>query len=142
MTSDVKIPASVWIIVGAGMILMSVFVGLNADNIEKFTLFILAGAVFIVYGFFRILMKEKKEAKKLYHPQPHHAEHHVAHPAEHHKPAHPHAEHPHKPAHPAHPAQQAHAAQSAQPHVVRCSNCGVKLHHMFKFCPNCGQRLK
>lgn len=138
MNSDVKIPASVWIVVGAGMILMSVFVGINAGNIEKFTIFILAGAVFIVYGFFRILMKEKKEARKLYHPQPHHAEYH--------KPVHPRAEHQHKPAahphSPAHPAQHTHAAQSAQPHVVRCSNCGVKLHHMFKFCPNCGQKLK
>lgn len=163
MPSDVKIPASVWIIVGAGMILMSVFVGVQQDSIEKFTLFILAGAVFIVFGFFKILLKEKKDAKRARGPQPHHAEHHTAskpHVTHPHRqvskpPAAPHASRHHKPAdqsHRSHHAAGPHGKSGAsssssshhhgREHVTRCSNCGVKLHHLFKFCPNCGQKLK
>jgi ABC-type nickel/cobalt efflux system permease component RcnA len=121
-----KIPASVFIIVGAGMILMSVFVGINMQDIAKFSLFIFAGAIFILIGFFKIIIKQQKEAK-----HPHHRAHHPAHKAKH---------KPHKPAHKHHPHAKHPTAHHTQ--IIRCSNCHVKLHHMFKFCPNCGQKLK
>jgi len=145
-----KIPGPVFIIIGAAMVLMSVFI-----DVQKLTLFILAGAVFIVIGFIKILMK-LEEGRKM---AERHARHRAAHP---HHAAHPQASNPaHKGTHPAHktgthhPAHQgAHRAshpgakkpdyehKTQTTHVVRCSQCGVKLHHLFKFCPNCGQKLK
>lgn len=117
-----KIPSAAYIIIGSAMILMSVFV-----DVQKLAFFVFAGAIFILVGFFKIIMKQQKETK-----HPHHV-HHPAHkPAKHavHKPAahkpHPHAKHP----------------ATHQTTIVRCSSCGVKLHHLFKFCPNCGQKMK
>jgi ABC-type nickel/cobalt efflux system permease component RcnA len=129
--SEFKIPGPVFIIVGAGMMLMSVFIGIKSGIIEKFALFIFVGAVFIVIGFFKVLLKEKRTAEL----HAHHAEHphHAQHPA----PAH---AAPRQGAHPHH-AQHPQHAQHQHSQVVRCSGCGVKLHPLFKFCPNCGQKL-
>lgn len=143
--SDRKIPAPAYIIIGAAMILMSVFI-----DLEKLTLFVLVGAVFIVIGFFKILMKEKKSAE--YHAmrradqqkQAHHASH-ANQQAAHRQPQH--AQQAHHPA-AQHPAQHVSHAQhpqhlhTSQSTTVRCSSCGVKVHPLFKWCPNCGQKLK
>ena len=132
-----KLPPVAFIVIGAGMILMSVLVGIREDNIEKFALFILAGAVLIVYGFFRFIVREKKQAKHLHHAA-HHPAHHPAHHAAHKPAAKQQAKHPAKHAAHAHKAQP----HKTPTHVHRCANCGVKLHPLFKFCPNCGQRMK
>ena len=128
---DKKIPGAVYIIIGAGMMLMSFF------DISKLSFFVFVGAIFVVIGFFKILIKVKKEI-----PQ------HATHPAEHaaHHAVQEHPSHPaHAATHPAHPAHlQAQHPAHAQHHTqsIHCSNCNVKLHPMFKFCPNCGQQLK
>ena len=127
--TDKNIPGSVWIIIGAGVMLMSLIVGLKSDRLESFYLFILAGAVFIVVGFFKIILKDTKHAKRHVH-KTHHAAQHPAKPHTHHAPV------QKKPA----SKHVAHHTKHVQ--VMRCSNCGVKLHSMFKFCPNCGQKLK
>jgi hypothetical protein len=133
---DKKIPGPAFIIIGSAMVLMSVFV-----DIEKLSVFVLVGAVFILIGFFKIIMKEKRSAPK-------HRAHHA------HKPSHHPAEHKAPSAHPSHPAHKAghktpaQHKQGASSHhvqhkqVVRCSSCGVKIHPLFKWCPNCGQKLK
>ena len=131
--ADKKIPGPAYIIIGAGMILMSVVVGLNTDSIEKFSIFILIGAVFIVIGFLKIISKEKKSAETHHKRHEVHHERARAHAAKHALPAHHHEQHQ-KTAHPAHHAQHS--------QVVRCASCGVKIHPLFKWCPNCGQKLK
>jgi ABC-type nickel/cobalt efflux system permease component RcnA len=134
--ADKKIPGAVYIIIGSAMILMSVFI-----DIEKLTLFILTGSVLIVIGFIKILMKEKKGSESMHrraeHQATHPGVHHVQHPAHHPQQAHV----THNPAH--HPVHHPAAHTEPQPsQVIRCSSCGVKLHSLFRFCPNCGQKLK
>jgi ABC-type nickel/cobalt efflux system permease component RcnA len=127
--SDKKIPGLVYVIVGAAVVLMSVFIGVNSGLLEKFALFIFIGAIFIFVGFFKIIMKDKKSADlRAQHAHPHHAQH----PA----PQIPNTPHHHA----AHAQHQQHHAQHSQ--VVRCSGCNVKLHPLFKYCPSCGQKLK
>jgi hypothetical protein len=120
--SDKKIPGPVYLIIGAAMILMSVFI-----DPEKLLFFILVGAVLVVVGFLKILMREKKKVNHAVH---HPAEHHAT-PMPHHTPEHKQSLHQ-QPAH--------HAVHTTT--TISCSNCGVKLHPLFKFCPNCGQKLK
>jgi predicted RNA-binding Zn-ribbon protein involved in translation (DUF1610 family) len=109
-------------IIGAAMMLMSVFIDVN-----KLAIFVFAGALLVLFGFFKIIIKVKKAA-------PHH-KHHAAHPhAKHHKPKV--TRHHTAGAHMT-PKTKAHHKQSAY-----CSNCGVKLHPLFHFCPNCGQKMK
>ncbi|MBW2968199.1 hypothetical protein KY362_06965, partial [Candidatus Woesearchaeota archaeon] len=106
----------------------------------------------------KVIMREKKETHKhvTQHKHPAHSAHHAQqshHPAQHphaqHQ--HPHPQHQHTPAHHNQKLQapQRHAAHQAekakhmkQESVFRCSGCGVKLHPMFRFCPNCGHKLK
>jgi hypothetical protein len=129
--SDKKIPGPVYLVVGAAMILMSVFI-----DPEKLLLFILFGAVLLVVGFIKILLREKK---KVVHHQVHHAVEgpvQGVHPSQHTTAAAHHAVHP----------QQSHTHSEHQSThsttTMRCASCGVKLHPLFKFCPNCGQKLK
>jgi ABC-type nickel/cobalt efflux system permease component RcnA len=136
--SDKSIPGAVFLIIGAGMVLMSAFIDVN-----KLSFFIFVGAVFVVIGFFKILLKLKKEAPR--------AHHHPANPnaaqGQHH-PAQQHTQHPqhaaaHHAAHPQHAQHQQHAQHEVHHNpVIRCASCGVKLHPLFQFCPNCGQKLK
>lgn len=149
--SEKKIPAPVYIVIGAGVMLMSVFL--------KLYFFVFVGAVFIVVGFFKILIKEKKggEAHRLAlraraeeraanqghtHARAQHPAHAGAHPSQGHNNQHAASAHPsHQ--HPVHNPQAHHASSQVQhSQVFRCSSCGVKLHPMFKFCPSCGQKLK
>lgn len=111
-----EIPGAVHIVVGAAMVLMSVFI----DPV-KLSLFILAGAVIIVWGFFKIISREKRVSQM-------HRTHHQAQAKHHHQQAQ-HSAH-HKPSH----------VQHTQ--VTRCASCGVKIHPLFKWCPNCGHKLK
>ncbi|MBN1543940.1 hypothetical protein JW898_00585 [Candidatus Woesearchaeota archaeon] len=138
-----RIPGPVYMVIGAAMILMSVFI-----DVQKLVVFILAGAVFIVIGFFKILIKLDHDRKE----QERHARH-AHHPQLHHPAQHQHAQHPAQHQHAQHHAQRHQSQQAQTPpanyehktetvQVVRCSKCGVKLHHLFKFCPNCGQRLR
>jgi len=121
---SVKIPGPAYMIIGAGMVLMSAFI-----NPEKLAFFVFIGALFIVIGVFKIIIKDKKPAV---HHVAHHAPHHHQ-SAVHNQVAAHHVQHVH---HAEHPSSVHHTQ------VARCSGCGVKLHSMFKFCPNCGQRLK
>jgi hypothetical protein len=132
-----NIPGPVFIIVGVGAILMSVFI-----DVEKLAFFILVGAVFVVAGFLKIISKEKKNAVK----QPQHA-------AAHHAPgktvqhAATHTTHPHNTHHNIHPNTNQHIQHEGQHNIqhkqtLRCAGCGVKLHSLFKYCPNCGHKLK
>ena len=147
MTQGKKISGPIYIVIGTAMIFMSAFI-----DIHKLLFFVLAGAVFILIGFFKILIKSKEGHKK-HHRHPAHHPHKPAHPQHHHKPGHPHhpAKHPshhaahHK--HPAHKKTQHHTAHKHSAHhkttsVAKCSSCGVKIHPLFKFCPKCGQKLK
>lgn len=118
-----KIPASAYIIIGSAMVLMSVFV-----DVEKLAIFVFAGALFILVGFFKVLVKQHKETKHTHHTR------HAAHkPAKHKQP-----KSAHKPT--SHTAAKHHPVHHTT--IVRCSSCGVKIHPLFKFCPNCGQKLK
>ncbi|MBU2561685.1 MAG: hypothetical protein KKD17_05275 [Nanoarchaeota archaeon] len=125
--AEKKIPGPVYIVIGAAMVLMSVFI-----DVQKLVVFILVGAVFIVIGFFKIIIKLDQRRKE----QERHARH-----AHHQHAAHP---RPQRPAahHPAHTPPANYEQKTETSHVVRCSQCGVKLHHLFKFCPSCGQKLK
>lgn len=135
--SDKKIPGPVYVIVGAAVVLMSVFIGVNSGLLEKFALFIFIGAIFIFVGFFKIILKDKKAADlRAHHAHPHH----VPHPAPPIPQAGVHQQHPHNAQHHQTAAHQQHHIQHSQ--VVRCSGCNVKLHPLFKFCPNCGQKLR
>ncbi|MFC1741307.1 hypothetical protein ACFL3V_02110 [Nanoarchaeota archaeon] len=124
-----QIPGPVHVVIGVAMVVMSAI----ADPI-KLSIFIFAGAVLIVYGFFKIIIKEQKPKKHKF-PQPH-PQH--AHP--HHKTQHPAHKHHHAAQHKQHAQHKAHPTQHT--HVVRCASCGVKLHPRFHFCPNCGQKMK
>jgi len=128
--SDKKIPGPVYLIIGAAMILMSVFI-----DPEKLLLFILAGAVVLVIGFLKILFGEKKQV----HHVVHHPVEHPTTPMPHHTPQHKQSLHQ-QPAHHQQPNAQYHPVHTTT--TISCSNCGVKLHPLFKFCPNCGQKLK
>ncbi len=165
--AEKKIPGPAYIIIGSAMVLMSVFI-----DVEKLVLFILVGAVFIVIGFIKILMnleegrkRRDRHAKHPHHRTSHHPSHHTsAKPASkegnegdegktggeskgdsdnshspHHSLKQTAAHHEHA----AHkPASQDYEKKTTTKQVVRCSQCGVKLHHLFKYCPNCGQKLK
>ncbi len=125
-----KIPGVAYLIIGAAMVMMSAII----DPL-KLVFFVFVGAVFIVIGFIKILAREKKlkHHPDTYHhvaPHPHHAAAHTA--------QHQHASHQHAAVQ--HPAQHHQAAHVQHTSVARCSSCGAKLHHMFKFCPNCGQK--
>lgn len=124
------IPGSWFLVVGAAMVLMSVFI-----DVEKLIIFILAGAVFVVIGFFKIIMDLEEGKKK--------TKHHTKHKTSHHHKVH-HSEnksHPtHKTTH--HTKKTEHGKEKIKhTESIRCTNCGVKLHPSFKYCPNCGQRL-
>ena len=131
------IRGSVFITIGIAVMLMSLFIDLkNGEN--KLTFFVLAGAVIIVIGFLKIISREKKSA-------PHHAHHaekshqHAAQHQSHHRatPNKPHVSHHHTAESHITPKMKSHHTQ-----VIRCAGCGVKLHPLFKFCPNCGHKMK
>ena len=123
------IPGTWFLVVGAAMILMSVFI-----DVEKLLMFVLAGAVFIVIGFFKIVMKIEEE--KL-HAKKHHASH--QHNTVHHSDNKTHP--PHKVEH--HTSKTEHGThKTTHTSTSTCGGCGVKLHPAFKFCPNCGHKLR
>ncbi len=136
--SDKKIPGAVFIIVGSAMVLMSVFI-----DMEKLAMFILAGAVFIVVGFIKILIVLDEKKKHAHHKHKlHHAQHnqaaqhkHVQHQNQQKSQHHQNAQH-------STTTKKDYENKTQTTSIVRCSQCGVKLHHLFKFCPNCGQKLK
>ncbi len=102
-----ELSGQLYVVTGSAMLLMSVLI-----DYEKLMLFILAGAVFIVIGFFKLVMKsgeEKHKQRKANHKT------HTTHKRTHH--------------------------ESAHKQIIRCRNCHVKIHPSFKFCPNCGQKL-
>jgi len=118
------IPGPAWLIIGVAMILMSVMI-----DSETLLIFILTGAIFVVFGFFKIVIKlEEKNKHKSAHLQNQGA----------HKEYAEHAKH-----------RQQHKTEKKKDHqhikhtqIIRCRNCGVKLHPQFRYCPNCGQSLK
>lgn len=166
------ISGKVYIIVGSAVILMSLFVGINNTGIEKMSLFILVGAIFIVVGFVKIISQEKKAAphlqnhshhgahhaqhsahKSTVHNQTHHTQQGNQHSVQHHSPHH--AQHTHH-AQNTHHAQHTHHAQNIKPPyhhspsaqaahaaaVMKCPGCGTKIHPSFRHCHNCGHKLK
>ena len=159
-----KIPGSAYLIIGAGIVLMSFFI-----NYEKLAFFIVCGAVFILIGFVKVVLKlrqsvfqqdsysskRKNNTRTINNNQ-------AQHPAKSHThvPTH-HQSHTQQHSHPQHNSQQhnrSHTQQQSQinhtnqsnnvnnhPRNIRtrlrCSNCGSILTHEFKFCSNCGQKL-
>lgn len=126
MAGKKPIPGSYFLISGVAMILMSVFIDVN-----KLMFFILVGAIFVVIGFIKEIMRKGEEKSGHKRPASHHTSpgahtHHK--PGEH--PTHPHTTHQTK--------KTEHGTHTTS---VRCASCGVKLHPQFKYCPNCGQKL-
>ncbi len=142
------IGGSIYIIIGAAMMLMSVLI-----DPTKLIFFILTGAIFIVVGFFKIIIKLEEGKKEGTKKTVHHSTHqttrqvHMTTTANHTN-------------HMRTAGQQAHTTQQKQnthnhttekkehenihvhhKQVIRCSNCHVKVHPLFKYCPNCGQKL-
>lgn len=106
-----EISGQLYVVVGVAMLLMSVFI-----DYEKLMLFILAGAVFIVVGFLKLVIKSGDAKNKI--KKTHNAYHEKAYYENH---------------------QKNH--QSTHEQIIRCRNCHVKVHPLFKFFPNCGHEL-
>ncbi|NQU79156.1 hypothetical protein HQ545_05290 [Candidatus Woesearchaeota archaeon] len=133
--SRTKISGSTWIIAGSAIILMSVFI-----DMERLRVFIVPGAIFVVVGFIKIVLNERRPKHKKHRS----ASHTTAHTAAHHKTG----QHAHNQT----PRKSTHATASNKSHttspsgnstsVFRCSSCHVKIHPRFAYCPNCGQKMK
>ena len=130
VTGKKPLPPVVYLVIGAAMVLMSVFI-----DAEKLLLFILVGAVFIVIGFIKTVMNagEEKHKKRRHHRKHlHHAAHGQTHklsPKDYKQGE-----------HPTHEIKK--TKHGTHMTAARCASCGVKLHPQFKYCPNCGQKLK
>ncbi|MBR9699133.1 zinc ribbon-containing protein [Candidatus Woesearchaeota archaeon] len=114
-----RIPGSIFALVGAFLIGFSYYVGTVNESldVQKFMLFIWVGAGFLLFGSFRMFsgMRSKpKVAKENYSQKGQH---------------HQHAVHEH------HPPKQPHGKN-----VKYCSHCGAVMRHFDKFCHKCGGR--
>ena len=116
-----RIHGIVWIIVGVFLVGFSYFISGSGVDIQKFSLFIWTGAVFIVIGFVKAVIWIKSKPAK----------------AKTHKENYPH--HRAKLNKEDNPVNQMHGQTNE--FIKFCSSCGNAVRHFDRFCYKCGSRV-
>ena len=115
-----KINGIIWFLVGVFMFGFSFFIAGKGSDMQKLTLFIWTGVVFMIIGIIKTVLwvnamsKKPKLAKENF---------------QHHQPTH------------QQPTQQHQHHQQPTQFVKFCSNCNTALRHFDKFCMKCGSRM-